>query len=207
MTAAVWLVDARTVDESRLRARFCWLTAGEAQRYHRFIRPQRQRQFLVGRVLLRIALGELLGCAPSTLNVVERSGQSPTLQCPGAMPGFSIAHSGDWIACAVSADSMLGLDIEVMDDGRDMLALAAQVFSQQDVRALATLQGERRLRAFYELWSRREAAYKLRTAGVAPADEYFSVLAHPELSVVLCTDRPVTAIRMSDAEGLRCRRF
>ena len=128
---AVWLVDARAVGNEELVSFHSLLSASEAARFQRFMRRQRQRQFLIGRVLLRIALGKLLNMATDTINFAERSGQAPQLILPDpalGMPGFSLSHSGDWVACAVSADTALGLDIEVIDPTRDFNALAGQAF-------------------------------------------------------------------------------
>jgi 4'-phosphopantetheinyl transferase len=187
--ATLWLADSRSVDQHELDSRMEWLTADEAIRYRRFVRPQRQRQFLIGRILLRIALGDLLGLAPDRISLLERAGRAPLLQGLDPVPGFSIAHSGAWAACAVSADVALGLDIEVRTPERDLAALAQQAFSSKEAHALTKLEGEARVRAFYELWSRKEAAYKLASSSMAAAGQqaHFASIPHPDMSIVLCS--------------------
>ncbi|TFW19185.1 4-phosphopantetheinyl transferase, partial [Duganella callida] len=55
--ATLWMADADALGEADLQRLRGWLTAGEMARHQRFVRAQRQRQFVAGRVLLRMALG------------------------------------------------------------------------------------------------------------------------------------------------------
>jgi 4'-phosphopantetheinyl transferase len=184
--ATLWLADSRSIAPAELEGRFDWLAEDEALRYRRFVRPQRQRQFLLGRILLRIALGEMLGIAPHSISLAERPGRAPLLQGLDPVPGFSIAHSGPWVACAVSA-LPIGLDIEMLDRERDLLALAEQAFSAEEAQRVSRCDGAARAQTFYELWSRKEAAYKLASAMKSDHETHFSTLPHPEVSIVLCS--------------------
>lgn len=190
--AEVWLMHAGGISDAVLQPFLAWLGEGEAARYQRFLRPGRQRQFLLGRILLRRALGALLGRAPSAVCLVERRGAAPLLLLPDAArgaPGFSLSHSGDWIACAVSADTALGLDIEVIDPTRDIGALSLQAFDASQLAILEPLSGQERLLAFYRMWSEKEARYKLG-AGAVPS---CVVLPHASLSMLVCSARPLAA--------------
>jgi 4'-phosphopantetheinyl transferase len=185
--AAVRLVDGRAIGDEALAPFVAWLSPGEAQRYARFVRPLRRRQFLIGRILLRQALGKLLGVPAATVELVEQPGNAPRLAWPdSALPGFSLSHSGPWVACAVSADTKLGLDIEQIDPARDVLALAAQAFDQDEIAWLCARPDASRMRDFYQLWSTREARFKLNAPGA-----HCISLAHAQLSVVLCSARPL----------------
>jgi 4'-phosphopantetheinyl transferase len=191
--ASLWMVDADAVTDADLLRYRGWLSAGETARYQRFVRAQRQRQFVVGRVLLRMALGRLLGVAPQEVRLEEQVGKAPRLATPvlkGAAPGFSIAHSGRWVACATSAQSALGLDIEMRDPGRDLAALAAQAFDAGEMAQWARIQqlpDGQRVDGFYRMWSEKEARFKLGEA----AGGHCVALTHPELSVVVCSELPL----------------
>lgn len=187
------MVDADAVTEAELQRLRGWLSPGEMARHQRFVRAYRQRQFVVGRVLLRMALGRLLGVAPQDVRLEEQVGKAPRLAAPvlkGVQPGFSIAHSGRWVACAVSAHTALGLDIEMKDGTRDLNALAAQAFDSVEMSQWERLQGlpdEQRVEGFYRLWSEKEARFKLGVTGGG----HCLVLPHAELSMVLCTEQPL----------------
>jgi 4'-phosphopantetheinyl transferase len=136
---------------------------------------------------VRQALGQLLGVPAQCLTVIERTGQAPLLDLPGSViPGFSISHTGNWVACAVSASTKLGLDIECIDATRDIPALAAQAFDADQRAWLAARPESTRMRDFYQMWSQAEARIKL--GGHAA---YEAALFHPEFAAALCSAHPL----------------
>lgn len=162
--AALWLLDIGGVDEVAVDSFAARLGASEAARYARFVRPLRRRQFLLGRMLLRHAVGALLGVPAATVGAVEQPGRAPRLllaDAARAVPFFSLSHSGNWAACAVGVDTPLGLDIEVMDAARDVMALAGAAFGASQGDWLASLPEAARAPAFYR--ARRRSASACRT--------------------------------------------
>jgi len=184
----IWLADADAMTDASLQRYLAWLTPGELARHGRFVREQRRRQFVAGRVLLRMALAPMLRVQPQQVLLEERNGQSPRLLTPapgGKAPGFSISHSGRWVACAVG-EHAVGLDIEVRDPARDLAALAKQAFDADEMARWQQMQRweeDARVEGFYRLWSEKEARIKL---GMAPGG-YCVAVPHEELSVVLCS--------------------
>jgi 4'-phosphopantetheinyl transferase len=195
--AEVWLTDGDAAGAASLSRFHGWLGPDELARHQRFVREQRRRQFVVGRGLLRMALGRALNVAPQTICLEERPGMAPRLLLPelpaAAGVGFSISHSGRWVACAASAQTALGLDIEMRDASRDIGALAAQAFDAFEMSGWERLQSlpeAQRVDGFYRLWSEKEARFKL---GPSP-ETHCVVLPHAELSVVLCSATPLLAV-------------
>ena len=191
----LWLIDGRKLADDRLAHCISWLNPEELARYRCFIRPQRQRQFLIGRSLLRTALSTLLKVTPTDISLIERAANAPLLHCSPSTPFFSISHSGPWVICAVSPHSVVGIDIEMKNPDRDLDAIAAHAFDETEVEQLSKLIGDERLKYFYELWSHKEAYYKLFSNVDSNKDSNNKVesgghciaLTHPELSVVLCS--------------------
>ena len=193
----LWMADADAVTEAELLRFRNWLSASEVARYQRFARAQRLRQFVVGRILLRKALGRLLKVAPQEVQLEEQVAKAPLLVSPvvkGGAPGFSIAHSGRWVACVVSAQTALGLDIEMRDAGRDLTALAAQAFDAREMAAWERTQylsEPQRIEGFYRMWSEKEARFKLGEGAGTGAGGHCVVVPHAELSVVVCSALPL----------------
>ena len=195
----LWLIDARKLADDQLAHCICWLNPEELARYRRFIRPQRQRQFLIGRCLLRAALSKLLKLAPTDISLTESAANAPLLHCSPSTPFFSISHSGPWVICAVSPHCVVGIDIEMKNPDRDLDAIAAHAFDETEVEQLSKLIGDERLKYFYELWSHKEAYYKLLSNVDSNKDSnkdsknkvesggHCIALTHSELSVVLCS--------------------
>jgi 4'-phosphopantetheinyl transferase len=184
--ASIWLLDSRSIDLAEISQYETWLGATEAARYARFARTLRRRQFLLGRALLRTAMGRMLGLSPAAIALEERPGQAPRLLAPACGPYFSISHSGHWVACALSGTTRLGLDIEFHDPRRDVLALARQAFGAAVTAELEGLPAAERLALFYQRWSEAEARYKLGMDAASCV-----TLAHAELSIVLCSAAPL----------------
>jgi 4'-phosphopantetheinyl transferase len=197
--ATVWLLDGLAMDAAAVSACESWLGASERQRLAGFVRVERRRQFVLGRGLLRAALAPLLGRAPADIFLIERRAHAPLLDLPQAgLPCFSLSHSGQWIACAVSARAPIGLDIERLDQTRDVMAPAAQVFDSRQQALLAGLAPAARVTQFYLWWSSREAHVKLGLPAVSEAE-----LPHPALSIVLCSAHNLDAApALSDGAAL-----
>jgi 4'-phosphopantetheinyl transferase len=201
-SATVWLVDGRTVDEHDLFRYFFWLNAEEVERYHGFVRRQRQRQFLIGRILLRRALANLLGIAAEHISLSEQKNNAPRLNCPEPIPGVSLSHSGPWVACAVSVNTVLGLDIEVIDARRDLVALSEQAFDADELAMLSNYNDDTKLNAFYSVWSTKEAQFKLASnvhafddAKLAENTQMNCInLSRTDLSIVVCSANPLIAV-------------
>ncbi|HEY0584825.1 MAG TPA: 4'-phosphopantetheinyl transferase superfamily protein [Pseudoduganella sp.] len=191
----LWLADMNPVTNASMQGYLAWLTPGELARHGRFVREQRRRQFVAGRVLLRMALAPLLRVQPQQVLLEERAGQAPRLLTPapdGLLPGFSISHSGRWVACAVG-EHAVGLDIEVRDPDRDLAALAKQAFDADEMARWQQMQRweeAARVDGFYRLWSEKEARIKLGLA----VGGYCVAVPHEELSIVLCSPRELASV-------------
>jgi hypothetical protein len=118
------------------------LSGSEANRYNSFLRHERRRQFLLGRILLRLAVSHLTGLPADGLDIRERPGNAPLLVLPDAQqasPGFSISHSRNWVACLVSCDVAVAIDIEVHESARDINAISELVFHPSEHHWLLAL--------------------------------------------------------------------
>lgn len=195
--ASIWLLDSRSLDLAQLTQYEMWLGPAETARYARFARPLRRCQFLLGRALLRAAMGKMLEVAPESIALEERAGQAPLLLSPVEGAHFSISHSGHWVACALSGTTRLGLDIELRDPRRDVLALARQAFGAAVAAELEQLPPQERRAAFYQRWSAAEARYKLGMEAASCV-----ALAHAELAIVLCSAAPLAQPPLLILSGL-----
>jgi len=164
--ATLWLLDGDRIDDSRLVSLKAQLGSDERLRYQRFLRPQRAREFLLGRMLLRHAACYLLGPAAADIGVAEREHQAPAVSFPAfaATPDFhfSISHSRGWIACLASTVCAVGLDIENKAHVRDVEELSAAAFDDAQRQWLAGVDTQHPTQRFYRLWNNQEALYKLR---------------------------------------------
>lgn len=223
-SAVVWMIDGDRCSDHQLTPWLACLTGAEQQRYRCFIRPARQREFLIGRILLRFAVARLTNLAFDVISVIERKNNAPLLMLPDtfsaattSQPSVSLSHSRGWVACAVSADTPLGLDIETRDTSRDLMALSQTAFSATEHEWLSQQSEASRAAEFYALWSSKEALCKLMSntdnnskqpelvSGgrrlASGANWHLKELSHPQLSVSLCSLYPLTALRFIALNG------
>jgi 4'-phosphopantetheinyl transferase len=181
--ATIWLANLDDLPGELVPDWAASLSAGEQRRFHAFVRAERQRQFVAGRVLLRQALGAVAGVLPDSIVVDEQLARAPAARLADGRPApfFSISHSGPWVACAASAGAALGLDIEVRDTSRDHAALALQAFGAPRAAQLTAMPDAERLAAFYDMWCREEALFKLGQAAAS-----CHVLDQGPLAIALC---------------------
>jgi 4'-phosphopantetheinyl transferase len=213
-SATLWLLDGSRVHEDDAAFFVQQLGVSEAHRYVCFKRRERQRQFLLARMLLRLVVSSLTALPPAAIGVVEQDGDGPELVLPDSQsfqPGFSLSHSGNWVACVLSSSVTLGVDIEVNDATRDVTPISHLAFHPEEHVWLLSQPDAARASAFYQLWCAREALYKLmsnlgRETVLSPLIGANGALAtqgpgwhrynltHSALIVAVCSDRPLSAL-------------
>jgi len=167
----LWRADLdRTVPQEAL------LSADERERTARLLLPEKKRSFAAGRTLLRQILGLYLAAPPESLRFAYNLHGKPLLT--GVCLDFSLAHSGGLFLLAVGTGGALGIDAEQIDPRLDWQSVAQRFFPAIESQALAALPPHRQRRAFYRLWTRKEACLKGMGCGFsapAPLDDSWHV--------------------------------
>jgi 4'-phosphopantetheinyl transferase len=180
----IYLAHLKDFPDSRLDSLKSDLSHEEIARHCAFQRTERARQFLVGRYLLRQQLALHLGISAAEVPLIEQANNAPYLNLLSTeKPGFSISHSREWIACGIRADAKVGLDIEVIDRQRDVLALAIHSLNAQQIAELHALTPAEQSEYFYRCWTAQEAQLKLHLAC-----QDLRHLAHPQLAIAVCSE-------------------
>jgi 4'-phosphopantetheinyl transferase len=137
------------------------LSPDEVARAVRFVRDRDRARFIVARATLRHILGEALDIRPADVRFTYGPHGKPEL-APGQDPelAFNVAHAGDLALYALARGRRVGVDVEQMADDVDGLAIARRYFAESEVALLETLPGIERQRAFYRLWTAKEAYAK-----------------------------------------------
>jgi 4'-phosphopantetheinyl transferase len=155
------------------------LDATESARHRSYRRPADRDRFTVGVALTRLVLGAHLGVPPDGVPIdrtCARCGAAhgrPRL-ATGAAVDFSVSHSGDVIALAITATlagggagRRVGLDVELMDATTASEAPVDVVLSAAEHRSYGTLDAGARPAAFFRYWVRKEAVLKATGDGLA----------------------------------------
>ncbi len=139
------------------------VSADERARADRYLHDIDRHRHLIGRGLVRIALGRLLDTDPTDLRF-ESSALGKPYHAHG--PSFNISHSGDVILIALAADGRLGVDVEAVRPLRDLVSLARTSFAADELELIRSLPPDQRERPFFRIWARKEAMLKALGCGL-----------------------------------------
>lgn len=128
--------------------------------------PARARRQL-GYALTRILLADALDVSPEAVQLQRADGEAPILQHADP-PFFSVAHSGDLLVLALHGRCRIGVDVEQCRSDRAFAQLAEAILPPDGLRGWLALAESQRERAFYRIWTAKEAL--LKAHGLTLAD-------------------------------------
>jgi 4'-phosphopantetheinyl transferase len=148
----------------------------ERTRAAAFVFTGDRQRFTVARGLLRSILARYLGGEGSSVPLAMTANGRPVLAGNAAgILSFSASRSGGVALFALTTGGEVGVDVERMRPGPVDDALAGRVLSGAEMAGLQTLPAAVRDRAFFVLWTRKEAYAKARGLGVGLALDRFTV--------------------------------
>jgi 4'-phosphopantetheinyl transferase len=140
-----------------------WLSQPEQARLSAIKPDGKRRQFIAGRWLARQCLAGRSGLQWNTYVLSAPDAAAPQAIEPAAGAGsalhFSLSHSGDWLACAVSSEPV-GVDVETSDRARDFTALNEWLHRPAALSGWADKSAQEQQDWFYAQWTLKEAWLK-----------------------------------------------
>jgi phosphopantetheinyl transferase len=188
----LWVVKVTEDGPLGMRAACALFSAEPSEARQRI--ADRRRSVVARAALARLAAARMhLDPAALALGHDER-GHPILLDRPALH--VSIAHSGEFVACALS-DRRVGVDVERADRSEADDALAARVCGPAERRQLEQIPAGPRRRALIRLWTRKEALAKALGVGLALPFEQLDV----RHDVPLIGGVRAAALRIRDLEG------
>lgn len=137
------------------------LSADELARAERLLDPLKSNSFVVARGRLRQILGRYLDLAPEDIAFSYGAHGKPCLsgQIDESLD-FNLSHAGCRGLLAVTCGQAVGVDIERISHRLEYRKVAARVFTPDEVARLGQYHPARRRRAFFRIWTRKEAWLK-----------------------------------------------
>ena len=145
-------------DPALVRATRSFLGPADFARADRRSGESGRRRTLLGRALLRILAGELLGISPREVVTGASPRGAPQAGVPGMRLAVSVAHTAGLVAVAAGdAATRVGVDVERLDRRTRPAAIARRYFTPEEAAALPRLPGALRASAFLRAWTLKEA--------------------------------------------------
>jgi 4'-phosphopantetheinyl transferase len=154
------------------------LSPAEMDRAGRFAFERHRRQYVFAHGLLRFALSDVVPqIDPSDWYFeADRHGRPFVMGPSGATEiYFSLSHTEGCVACAVSGYQAVGVDVELVRPRGQLLEIARDVFSPEEIEALYRLPTGERIDRFFHLWTLKEAYLKAEGIGLRQPLDRFSM--------------------------------
>lgn len=154
------------------------LSDEELTRASRFHFAGDRQRFIGRRYMLRTILAEYLRLPPRALEFIRGVHGKLEVRTGTRMPDmtFSLSHSNGVALCALSRSRRVGVDVEWVRPLTDMEPIAERVFSAEELPLFLALPESTKERAFFELWTRKEACVKAVGLGLSAPLRALTVL-------------------------------
>lgn len=164
----IWFRPTEALDEAAIAAAVAVLSDEERVQYRRFHFARDARDYAAAHALLRTTLSRYSDRAPERWRFDKNANGKPLLIDEGGFrASFSLSHTRGMVACAVTADADVGVDVECVDRDVDTAGIAARFFAPAETAHLVQLDSEARRDRFFDLWTLKEALAKALGVGMA----------------------------------------
>ena len=154
------------------------LSDPERERAARYLHAPSREQFTIARARLRLLLSRYLGTDPERVEFGTSNTGKPTL--PGTGLSFNVSHTQGLALIAVSAGCEVGVDVERVRPQPTHLDMAMRYFTPNESQRLNALPPSESERAFFHVWTRKEAFLKATGLGLSHGLERFEVAVPPD---------------------------
>lgn len=175
----LWFAPQGVVADRRLLEEYGTLiTTDESARHRRFVFDKDREQFLLARGLVRCVLSRYADVPPAEWRFGQNEFGKPTIDGPAVQPGlaFNLSHTHGLVVCAVAKARSVGVDVESIDRGVEHLTIAERFFAVPECRYLSGIDAGERGRAFFRIWTLKEAYIKAHGMGLSIPLGSFSVV-------------------------------
>lgn len=167
------------------------LTDDELDRANRFAFEIDRQRFIAARGTLRSILSRYITIYPSDLRFHYNQYGKPSLapEFSGYLLNFNLSHSGSMALYAITRNMEIGVDVERVRSDFEYEEVGNRFFSVHEVSILRTIPTKKKLEAFYNCWTRKEAYIKAHGKGLSlPLDSFDVSFAPWEPPMLLITE-------------------
>lgn len=128
----------------------------EREKAARFHREADRQSSIAARGALRVLLSGYTGIPAGEIRFQYTENGKPHVADSDV--AFNVSHSGDWVVLAFGRNRRIGVDIERIKPGMDVMPIASRYFTPEESAFIEN--AEDRQAGFFQLWARKEAYVK-----------------------------------------------
>jgi len=165
----IWYCNTGQFDSDAVKLADGTLSIEERTRRDRFQFETDRRDFTIAHDLLRRTLSKYADTAPSEWRFTNNEHGKPSIESTDPQVralSFSLSSTRGCVACAISLNAPLGVDVERTEHSQPVLEIADRYFSEQEAAWLRRCSDELRGIRFTELWTLKEAYLKALGLGL-----------------------------------------
>ena len=180
----VWLASLSNVSSSEAFAYLQLLSEPEQAQWQRFKVEDARLQYLVTRALVRTTLSRYADVPARTWQFETNAYGCPHISQPQASRNlrFNLSNTTGLVACAVSMDCEIGIDVENITRTVDADAVAPSVFAPAELADFREAGLEDRRDRFFSYWTLKEFLHQSTRHGTIPSTRRVLVRARRHIS-------------------------
>lgn len=155
-----------TTMQGAVRASMDLLSPDELNRLHALRFDEHRREYLTTRALVRTALSSYSQSDPRAWRFRSNSYGKPATD-PECGLDFNVSNCPGLVVCLIAHGASVGVDAEPFERAGQILELAPNVFSSQELAQLDRLARTDRMQHALSLWVLKEAYIKARGIGLS----------------------------------------
>ena len=158
-----------------------FLSREERDRAACFSRSRDGLHYIAAHALLRVMLSSFAELPPTAWRFLSENGARPEIE-PGLsmLPlRFSLSHTDRLVAASLTLCRTIGLDVEAVDRPVPDMEQVIRYFAVVEKSLLDHCAPEQRHRAFFQIWTMKEAFVKATGLGLSLPLDQFAVTVHP----------------------------
>jgi len=176
----IWL-NYLNVHEARIKHLYPLLSDVERERSERFKFYKHRKAFIASHGFLHSVLAYYIDCDADEIEFTQGEFGKPSLiqqQNPHNIQ-FNLSHSNNIAMLAVCKQHSLGIDVEYAERKTDWAGISKRFFTKNEQQQLFSLKEDEQKKAFFQIWTRKEAHMKVTAKGLYLSPTEFEVSVPP----------------------------
>jgi 4'-phosphopantetheinyl transferase len=166
----IWYRSTTALDGEAVKSADQHLSIEEQTRRDRFRFGADRRDFTIAHDLLRRTFSRYADLPPADWRFASNQYGKPSIDSTDPQLralSFSLSHTQGFVACALTLNAPLGVDVERIDQSLRIQEIVDRYFSEKEAAWLRQCSDELRNIRFAELWTLKEAFLKATGVGLS----------------------------------------